>query len=109
MSYDTVAVRYPGIGSKLVCVSCATRFYDLAKTPAVCPKCGAEQPPVAPRALPIRRGAVMRRPPPKPPVAAEADDDAVPMVESDDDEDEDAAEDEVDEIEDDPVLEEAPE
>ena len=107
MSYDTVAVRYPGIGSKLVCVSCSTRFYDLAKVPAVCPKCGTEQPPVAPRAAPIRRGAVVRRPPPKP-VAAEADDDAVPMVESDD-EDEDAAEDEVDEIDEDPVLEEAPE
>jgi len=109
MSYDTVAVRYPGIGTKLVCVACSVRFYDLAKQPAVCPKCGAEQPPAAARAVPIRRGGpLMRRPMPKPAAAVEADEDAIPLVESDDD-DEDAIEDEVDEIEDDPVLEEAPE
>lgn len=109
MSYDTVAVRYPGIGSKLVCVSCSVRFYDLGRLPAVCPKCGAEQPPVAARVAPIRRGGpMMRRPMPKPVAAVEADDDAVPLVETDDD-DEDAVDEEVDEIEDDPVLEEAPE
>jgi hypothetical protein len=109
MSYDTVAVRYPGIGAKLVCVSCSARFYDLSRVPAVCPKCGAEQPPVAARVAPVRRGGpMMRRPIVKAPVVAEADDDAVPLVESDDDDDDDA-EDEVEEIEDDPALEEAPE
>ncbi len=40
----------PELGTKRVCVSCSTRFYDLTKTPAVCPKCGTEQPPEQPRA-----------------------------------------------------------
>lgn len=40
----------PELGTKRVCVACATRFYDLTKTPAVCPKCGTEQPTEAPRA-----------------------------------------------------------
>jgi uncharacterized protein (TIGR02300 family) len=40
----------PELGMKRVCVSCATRFYDLSKSPAVCPKCGTEQPVEQPRA-----------------------------------------------------------
>ena len=44
----------PELGAKHVCVSCAARFYDLGKSPAVCPKCGTEQPPEQPR---------LRRPP----------------------------------------------
>jgi len=40
----------PELGTKRVCVSCGTRFYDLTKAPAVCPKCGAEQPAEQPRA-----------------------------------------------------------
>ena len=34
----------PELGTKRVCVSCGTKFYDLTKVPAVCPKCGTEQP-----------------------------------------------------------------
>ena len=41
------------LGTKRVCVSCGTKFYDLQKVPAVCPKCGTEQPVEQPRA---RRG-----------------------------------------------------
>ena len=37
------------LGTKRVCVSCSARFYDLNKNPAVCPKCGAEQPVELPR------------------------------------------------------------
>ncbi len=40
----------PELGTKRVCVSCGARFYDLTKTPAVCPKCGTEQPAEQPRA-----------------------------------------------------------
>ena len=40
----------PELGLKRVCVSCGTKFYDLTKQPAVCPKCGAEQPAEQPRA-----------------------------------------------------------
>ncbi len=28
-------------GTKKTCQECESRFYDLGKTPAVCPKCGA--------------------------------------------------------------------
>ena len=30
------------LGTKQVCPSCESRFYDLHKRPAVCPKCGSE-------------------------------------------------------------------
>ena len=39
----------PELGTKRVCVSCGARFYDLAKQPAVCPKCATEQPIEQPR------------------------------------------------------------
>ena len=29
-------------GKKVVCSNCETKFYDLNRKPAVCPKCGAE-------------------------------------------------------------------
>ncbi len=39
----------PELGIKRVCVACSTRFYDLQKSPAICPKCGTEQPIEQPR------------------------------------------------------------
>lgn len=39
----------PELGTKRVCVACSTRFYDLTKSPAICPKCGTEQPIEQPR------------------------------------------------------------
>ena len=39
----------PELGTKRVCVACGARFYDLTKTPAVCPKCATEQPIEQPR------------------------------------------------------------
>ena len=39
----------PDLGTKRVCVACGARFYDLTKVPAVCPKCGTEQPIEQPR------------------------------------------------------------
>jgi uncharacterized protein (TIGR02300 family) len=32
----------PELGAKQICPSCSTKFYDLARRPAACPKCGAE-------------------------------------------------------------------
>jgi len=29
-------------GTKRACLNCGTRFYDLMRTPPVCPKCGTE-------------------------------------------------------------------
>ena len=39
----------PELGTKRVCVACGARFYDLTKIPALCPKCGTEQPLDVPR------------------------------------------------------------
>ena len=39
----------PELGEKHTCVSCGTRFFDLGKQPAVCPKCTTEQPAEQPR------------------------------------------------------------
>lgn len=39
----------PALGDKHTCVSCGVRFFDLGRTPAVCPKCGTEQPAEPPK------------------------------------------------------------
>lgn len=39
----------PELGTKRVCVSCSAKFFDLTKQPAICPKCGTEQPAEQPR------------------------------------------------------------
>jgi uncharacterized protein (TIGR02300 family) len=71
----------PELGTKRVCVSCSTRFYDLAKTPAICPKCGVEQPADQPR---LRRpgGNVAEDKRPKKPVPAPGLEDADVEVEA---------------------------
>jgi len=62
----------PELGIKRVCVACGTRFYDLAKSPAICPKCGTEQPVEQPR--PRRTGGnVVEEKRPKKPVPAPED------------------------------------
>ena len=50
----------PEFGRKMTCTACAVRFFDLSRVPAVCPKCGAEQPRVKPRAAPLARGSAVR-------------------------------------------------
>ena len=40
----------PELGQKRTCVACAAKFYDLGRTPAVCPKCDTEQPAEQPKA-----------------------------------------------------------
>lgn len=39
----------PELGLKRTCVACGAKFYDMMKQPAVCPKCGTEQPAEQPR------------------------------------------------------------
>ncbi len=63
----------PELGLKRVCVACGARFYDLQKTPAVCPKCGTEQPAEAPRARRAGGNVVEDKRPKKPPVADDTD------------------------------------
>lgn len=38
----------PDLGTKWQCQNCSAKFYDLGRSPAVCPKCGTEQQPAAP-------------------------------------------------------------
>ena len=35
-------MAHPNLGRKQSCTSCGVKFYDLKKTPAVCPACGTE-------------------------------------------------------------------
>lgn len=44
---------HPERGTKRTCQSCSARFYDLARTPIVCPKCGADYVEIV-RAEPVR-------------------------------------------------------
>jgi uncharacterized protein (TIGR02300 family) len=81
-------VGRPELGTKCACANCAERFYDLNRSPAVCPKCGAIQPPVSVRAArPVRFNAgnahINRRPP-----SVIAEDETEPLAAVEDDEDE---------------------
>ena len=51
----------PELGSKCICAGCSERFYDLNKTPPICPKCGAEQPPPKPKVFKPSRGTLENR------------------------------------------------
>jgi uncharacterized protein (TIGR02300 family) len=79
----------PELGHKRVCVACSTRFYDLTRAPAICPKCGTEQPAEQPR---LRRGggnvAEDKRAKKLPAVADDAEEDV--LEDASDDEDVDA-------------------
>ena len=82
----------PELGLKRTCVTCAVRFYDLLRSPAVCPKCDAPQPALVPRVL--RRPTAIKAEPARTPeeaadevlVATDEDEDA---PETDDDLDDD--------------------
>lgn len=94
----------PEWGSKRICHSCGAAFYDLRRTPIVCPKCGAAYDPEA-----ILKSRRSRAPSPEDKevvapvhdadeadVAAEADEEAEDVVEdvvAEDEEDEDLIED----------------
>lgn len=87
----------PDLGKKFECYSCGTKFYNLGRPEAICPKCGANQknaksedaPVAAPR--PPRRVAVIMEPPPEgnPDEFGEAPE---PIEEEERDDDEDAEE-----------------
>ena len=79
------------LGNKHVCFKCGSKFYDLRKPEAVCPKCGADQkdsPANRPAPEP-RRGrlaAVPKPPEPAPPEPeAEAEEETEDLESFDDD------------------------
>jgi uncharacterized protein (TIGR02300 family) len=37
------------LGLKRTCIACGAKFYDLMRSPVICPKCGTEQPAEQPR------------------------------------------------------------
>lgn len=55
----------PELGTKRLCASCGAKFYDLSKTPPVCPSCGTvfEVIPVVTRARPDQARAAAARAP----------------------------------------------
>ena len=71
----------PELGLKRVCVSCGTKFYDMTRAPAVCPKCGTEQPAEQPKLkrspMPVDDRVKKRA------VPAEADSEDIVEVEAD--------------------------
>ena len=89
----------PELGTKCTCVGCAERFYDLNRAPAVCPKCGAQQPPEKPRVLRPSRSTVDFRRALRPPVPTVAEDEVEPVSVADADDEDDVPEvdDEIDE------------
>ncbi len=67
----------PEWGVKRVCQSCAIKFYDMARSPITCPKCGARfdpeallksrrnRPPAPPKVVKPEPGKTIADPPPK--------------------------------------------
>ncbi|HWH18927.1 MAG TPA: TIGR02300 family protein [Solirubrobacterales bacterium] len=39
---EAPALANPELGAKQICPTCSSKFYDLGRRPAHCPKCGAE-------------------------------------------------------------------
>ncbi len=70
----------PELGTKCTCTGCHERFYDLNRSPAICPRCGLQQPPEKSRMLRRPRGTFgagsQQR---QPPVAVTIDDDVEPV------------------------------
>ncbi len=89
----------PELGLKRVCVSCGTKFYDLTKNPAVCPKCGTEQPAEQPRPRRTGGNVVEDKRPKKAAVVEDVDADV--EVEAADDEAEEGVLEDTSDLEDD--------
>jgi uncharacterized protein (TIGR02300 family) len=101
---NTTLMAKPELGVKRTCVACGAKFYDLGKQPAVCPKCGTEQPAEQPRTrrVPLPPEEKIKK---RPPVAdADTDDAEVEDVDADADETLEDAE-ELDDAEDDIEVE----
>lgn len=81
----------PELGKKHTCAGCGAKFYDLNKSPAICPKCGEEQAEaVAPASKTAAKASV-----PKP--EEKTKDDAVVLATDDPKDDDDEDGDEIDE------------
>jgi uncharacterized protein (TIGR02300 family) len=80
-------VAKPEWGQKRTCQSCGCRFYDLTRSPIVCPKCGSTVEPDMP--FKVRRGSAAAAEKAAPvaaaiPVVADIDTDDLPVVDDED-------------------------
>ena len=85
------------LGTKHTCFKCGTKFYDLRKPQAVCPKCGADQKDSPALKAPPAEKRVRAAARPPPPVVPEVDDAEAEVAadedDLDDDDDDDAGDD----------------
>ena len=68
--------KNPNLGNRFTCFRCGTKFYDLNRTPSLCPDCGADQA-EAPSLNPTKRSRSRSSAPPeeeKPKAAEESED-----------------------------------
>ena len=83
----------PEFGTKFSCTGCQERFYDLNRSPAICPKCGAQQSPPKPVAVrPLRNPHGSASRPSRVPATVAAAEDIEPEDPPDDESDVDAGE-----------------
>jgi len=73
-----MAVAKPELGIKRICGNCGTKFYDLARDPILCPKCGTVYEVTAvptrvtaAKVAPVAAAVVAEEPEPAPPAGAE--------------------------------------
>ena len=82
----------PALGTKRMCLTCERPFYDLGRSPIVCPGCGNTLVVEAPRkVVRMPRARVVRRPVPATPEPEAEETTAgsdVPMLDADQDEEE---------------------
>jgi len=106
-SPESTTLAKPDLGTKRVCPSCASRFYDLQKRPIECPKCAFT---FEPEALLKQRRTRLPEPVAKPVPVVVADEDEAEEVEDEETEEEATeGEDEAEEAEEAAeVVEEAP-
>lgn len=81
----------PEWGEKRICLDCGAKFYDMLRSPIVCPSCETEFVPVA-TGRSSRAKAAVPAPKPQPKKPVVADEDAL-LVTDDDDDDDDIPED----------------
>jgi|SRR5216684_3694589 uncharacterized protein (TIGR02300 family) len=78
ISTGAMAVAKPELGIKRICGNCGTKFYDLARDPILCPKCGTVYEVTAvptrvtaAKVAPVAAAVVAEEPEPAPPAGAE--------------------------------------
>jgi uncharacterized protein (TIGR02300 family) len=81
-------VGKPELGTKRICPSCGTKYYDLSRNPIVCPKCGTIFELAAHQKAPERVVAVQPAKPAEAETVVEREEDLVSLEEAEDAEEE---------------------